>query len=671
MVRPEDQNKKDAQARLDQEHLDNLKSDADQRIQNAADLAAANSREASFDIEPEEPEQEAIDLQDLQIRQQEQGRYGNQSGTQGASTQKRQLRDEEENRNRAEQTTAGISVATYTVEEAVKILDNIAERQEQQSIELVKIDLRDQEIEAKVDATLARLDALGEYPDTQDNLKNSLEYVETGLKNQLLENRAQKQELVTNRNKAIEERDALRTSIEQRGGKTSEEEAQRLKALNDEIDNIDEKISQYGIKQQRIDDQVTFIENVNADSSLTDAQKANLNNTLTQTSLKGYFSDTTVLQTTPGELGTEDGHFLYIGLRTQMASLDPNSPRTEELYKLMSESGFKFQTRDGQLLEGQAAIDALRADIEADRLTIIKDNIEFAVDEIINCSDNKISRAELSNIYANNGATPEIIEEIEKYLKEEDVIIAEYKKGDSPIETDIAINTSSTGDASAIESPAPKADVEEMAFAGKVENLIEGDAITQEDLSRALDGAPDHVQTKVMASLQEKGIEVTDPNNVGIKNVVANEVGQDNANIMDGATRTATIAAFPFLAFSGQSIEETTTPTKTCSGINVGCFADSEEFAKYNPKDGSSPSYAEPINNGAEAAPGHLGDKLYTAATNEGEGTGSGGDGTALDQETELRLAAQAQSAEMARLRLIEQNEINRPDLNSPENKLV
>ncbi len=230
-------------------------------------------------------------------------------------------------------------------------------------------------------------------------------------------------------------------------------------------------------------------------------------------------------------------------------------------------------------------------------------------------------------------------------------------------------NDKTDSDKTDIDTPAPKADLEEMKYSGKVENLISANGtINQKDLEEAMQDAPPHVKEKIMESLERKGIEIENQNNIDINSqVTKTDLDQNNdAKIMGGTDKTATVSAFPFLASSTkQSIEETTTPSKTCSGVKYTCFADSEEFHNYDAK-GVEASYNAPVNNGTEHAPSDIVIAQREVANDSSDsGKGSSGGGTTLDQEEQLRLAAQ--QAEFARQQLIEQNEINRPDISDPK----
>ena len=442
-------------------------------------------------------------------------------------------------------------------------------------------------------------------PAASHALADSLSNVASGVRNQVSENRGQKQEFSESRDELITERDGLRESIEQSGG--TQEQKDRLQELNNEIAKS-EDIDQYRhVTQQKLGDQINLVGNVKADSSLTDVEKTGAINTLAQTSMKGYFSDTTVMQTTPGDIGSEDGHLLYTNLKMQLASLDPDSPHTQKLYDTMRDNGFKFQTRDGQLLEGQAAVDTLRADVDADRYDIVKGNIEWAIDDAM-MDEESIDRSQLDAIYANHKATPEMMAEIESGLKVTDNAVAENTATattdkQEPLEVAAATGAVSgetettTGDAdqwSGTESQELNTSEEYQAALtgeGGIYGQIENGQISE----AALDKVPEHLRPQVLAALERDNIEVVKPENSPgqesqipgidvadagqIKNFLADTLGAENAEITMNTASAAMIAAFPFLAaFRGPEIADPQ-DQPSAHGISYGgykSFADNE-----------------------------------------------------------------------------------------------
>ncbi len=720
----------------------------DQRIEGSkasADVSGTDT--VDFHHEPagtDKVEPPALDGQAAQQKIAELSSTGAVSGhmTSSSRSPDQQARDEEEEKRKLKTATA-IAAATLTAEQAVQMLDEIEAIQAIQAEALAEIDTQDLEIEASVDETLSELDHLIEQasesqelaeerlqrlqgqsvinvdniqaqllrvndPEAQIKYASSLEAVAKGLKEQVLDNREQKQELVDERSEAVKELNELRSAIEQKGGKISEDDAQNIQALNDKIKNIDEGIAQYKVDQKMLDDKTQFIAKVNADPTLTVVQKTNLNQALQQTSFKGNYSDATVQQSGigPREEGSEKGYELHGALKKELASLDPNSPHTEKLYEIIKDNGFQYKPLNDDLLEGQAAIDALKAEVATDRHSTIVNNINSAVDNTADTGPlmlqnvpQNIHRSQLDAIYENNSASPEMIAEVEASLKEQNVAITEYEEGDiahthiskaDMVASGMAVDNSTTktgdgdaGSANNVEpadlaatgavTPAPsQMNKTEIAAEDAMKRQTEGGEITRDQLAeiKADTGASSAEMAKVEANIESQGTKINeaDGDNMQREGIVAATDGVAGGPENTAAIGTVITAAIPILGvskFQANSIEATQTSDNKCSGLNHGSFCDSEEFTKHDNGPASYNNHGEPANDGTKNAPSDITLQQQEVANDvSGDGAGSGG-GAQQDLETEAqKLVAQRDH----QLQMDKLHEIDRPDMtNDPK----
>jgi len=604
------------------------------------------------------PIEKRTDLQAEQIHQQEQGLHGNQAGTIASAT--KQVIQEEEAKERAHTAknaamAATITAAAATVAQTQKMLEEMAI--EQKEIDAQLADIEDDsfffefETEEIIDELDTIIDDLEEHPpespelvelrldmatnkaqpnideiqklteqknnpEAQTNYAESLTNTKSALEDLLDNVTTQKDELVAQKEATDQKLQPL-LAIE----KPTEAEQKAILELKQELQNIDKGIAQYDQQKEQLTETAALVKDTNApDSTLSMQQKTQLNNATC--AAMSFSKDGVLSQAEQKEL------------QEQMKGVDVSGPHAKRYANLIANSGVKVETPDGRTLQGKEAADYMMAGAEKQQPEITKPD---AAETIAAAGAGKVS--------------------------------GETAVGDKADEW------------SGTDSMKLETSEEYQTAIADVHSRIESGEITREELDQMLaksDASPE-LKSQIEKALEREGVNIVEPENTntpGIKGLAANELGEENAEIAADVTKTATLTAAPTLALLGgqsikQNIEVQGAPTKVASGINNSgqSFADSDAFKMYN-QEGVTASYDEPVNNKAEFAPNDLGETMYAAATNKDDGTGSGsGGGATLDQEEALKQAAQ--QAELARLHMAQQNEMSRPDLDAPENKMV
>ena len=531
---PDDAGQEDAQLKLDQER----------QAQQIADAA----RTSDMYVTPKEPEPELVSDIEQNAKQEDYNiamsgaGEDRVAGTMEAGVQKQAKQKEEEERKTEQVTRAALAVTTA---QAMRMLDELDDMQKDLDNKIENLENESDHIDTQVNEAIQKLDDMQDrdelselsYDDEMDHM-TSLDDTSTALRDRLIENQEKIEGFKAEKLETLEEQKDLSISIQEKGTPVSEEDLQSMIEIKQKLEDLDSRITQYEDKQMQLVEKVDDVVEANKNFSLSVEDRTQLN----------------------------DNFLASIG-----ESPDDESPEANDTPDALS------------------AVAAVGGTISS--------------------------------------------------------------------ETAVEGNTDTSG----LEEPAPETSEEEMVVMDAVQGQLEGGTISREDIATvyAETGASDEVIAKVEA---DKSVTIEEPEEEtapGIKGVVANEVGTENANIMGGVA----LAAFPFLAFSEQPIEETQVPEKICDGIDIGCFADSEDFKQYGAP-GVVATYDEPVNNGAQAAPG-VNDNFNAALTNEQSGdTGDSSSTATQDQEVDLQQLA-AMRADFARQQMQELNE--KMNLKGPE----
>ncbi|MCK5385459.1 MAG: hypothetical protein KAJ29_07745, partial [Alphaproteobacteria bacterium] len=464
-----------------------LKLDQERQAQQIADAA----RTSDMYVTPKEPEPELVSDIEQNAKQEDYNiamsgaGEDRVAGTMEAGVQKQAKQKEEEERKTEQVTRAALAVTTA---QAMRMLDELDDMHEELDNKIENLENRSDYVNAKVDNAIEKLDALqGETiksigdvdygVDIVDSIKNkydtvdtisSMEKVKDALKNKLEKNQEKIEEFKAEKLETLEEQKDLSISIQEKGTPVSEEDLQSMIEIKQKLEDLDSDITQHENEQMQLVESVDYIVEVNSDPKLSSEDRMKLNDALTLT-----LDDTADKQT------------LTFKEANTLAIVTANI--TERL-------------EQGNTPEPLCTIAAAETTVSG----------ETAVDN----------------------DTPDALSAVAAV------------GGTISSETAVEGNTDTSG----LEEPAPETSEEEMVVMDAVQGQLEGGTISREDIATvyAETGASDEVIAKVEA---DKSVTIEEPEEEtapGIKGVVANEVGTENANIMGGVA----LAAFPFLAFS-------------------------------------------------------------------------------------------------------------------------
>jgi hypothetical protein len=687
------------QERLDQEALDQKALDQQEDAIEGAKLAMNERIEESkssadvsgtdtvtFHHEPAEMdkvEPHALGQQETMQKLAELSATGAVSGHMTPSSRGIDLEEEEkEKKASVSRTATAISVAAATAEALETIYTKISTDIKSLSIAsellLAKTDLTIQSLDDMIEQAQAKminvddiiakteitdLDAADKFTDALESNRSETVHVLSieGMKaklNDLTKEYKQSIDLLEQKSETIStEISNINQEIEALGGNDPEKAAlldQKLNGLKLELGDIQTEISDNQTKSENISKINETVDNISNSDMSTEAKTSAfyaINNAVD-------FSENGSLSEMESEIIVND----LVDLETKS-----DSSQSQAVLDLITGSEIKIKTNDGNVLEGEAAKTYLEekletAKTEAALQAAVKAPIPKLEMPDLEQPENTI-KATLSNKHNPYDASSYDLtskQQDSSVFSAENVTLSgnnetSTEKTTTADEAGTAKTSSETGTVTMEHNMDEKTFTQVQAIEVA---LADRNGISREEFEAKcaeMKLSPDEI-AKVEAALKDKVTEINDPTNTGLKSVVANEMGQENTNIMGGVA----VAAVPVLAlFGGQSIKQDIevqgAPTKVAAGAglnNVGqSFADSEQFAKTNAP-GVEASYNIPYKNSAEAAPNDLGDKLYAAANNEkGDGTGSGG---GAQQEHQLRMQ--------------QLNEINRPDMtNDPK----
>ncbi len=177
-------------------------------------------------------------------------------------------------------------------------------------------------------------------------------------------------------------------------------------------------------------------------------------------------------------------------------------------------------------------------------------------------------------------------------------------------------------------------DAEFLRIGGLIENKIENGEITLAQIEQAAGpNASPELMAKIEATLERAGIKILRPDE--------NTPNPTNSIFVDKLEPGAKMASYQYLGATApaNSIQLPTQAYGTAAPANYASFAGGPEFAKYNPVDGPTPSYAVPTMN---KAPESL---TFAEAKPAGQAAPGASGGLTPAELLEMRFAEQERAA--------------------------